>query len=172
MWPNTPLLSTTHCYTLLHHKTHCYTLLHHTTHTALCVTHTLLHYTCVAHHCQCGSSVCDTHAVPKCVYWYTLYSVHSVSHTLYQRGSVEAWTKLCGLREKSHGWRYQATGMDTTVVLLLNTGYSWKVPRQSPIKIAFLLEIFSIVLLWLYFLGGVSGLLLAAPAAQYLPLLT
>ena len=48
----------------------------------------------------------------------------SVQHTLfYQRGSVavwqcgcvEAWTKLCGLREKSHGWRYQATGLDRTL---------------------------------------------------------
>ena len=48
----------------------------------------------------------------------------SVQHTLfYQRGSVAVWkrgcvavwTKLCGLREKSHGWRYQATGLDRTL---------------------------------------------------------
>ena len=34
---------------------------------------------------------------------------------VWQCGCVEAWTKLCGLREKSHGWRYQATGMDRTL---------------------------------------------------------
>ena len=69
----------------------------------------------MAQHCP---ALC--HSVPspcdwQCAAHFVLPAWQCGSVVAWQCGCVEAWTKLCGLREKSHGWRYQATGLDRTL---------------------------------------------------------
>ena len=59
--------------------------------------------------CHSVPSPCDW----QCAAHFVLPAWQCGSVVAWQCGCVEAWTKLCGLREKSHGWRYQATGLDT-----------------------------------------------------------
>ena len=88
----------------------------------LCTTHCPVWHTALPH----TAATQATASVDPCSVAHTLYQSLAVQHTVcssmteWRCGSVEAWTelcglphyKLCGLREKSHGWRYQATGLD------------------------------------------------------------
>ena len=93
-----------------------------TTIALLCTTHCPVWHTALPH----TAATQATASVDPCSVAHTLYQSLAVQHTVcssmteWRCGSVEAWTelcglphyKLCGLREKSHGWRYQATGLD------------------------------------------------------------
>ena len=93
-----------------------------TTIALLCTTHCPVWHTALPH----TAATQATASVDPCSVAHTLYQSLALQHTVcssmteWRCGSVEAWTelcglphyKLCGLREKSHGWRYQATGLD------------------------------------------------------------